>query len=64
MEHTSKQSTTPLGNDDYWYRMGKDCALNGSNMVNSNYKLFDTKEHTAEWERGKKDGDNERGKVN
>jgi len=35
------------------YEAGRDCALNGANTENCNFKWFATPESTAEWERGK-----------
>lgn len=35
------------------YEAGRDCALNGANTNNCNFRYFATPESLAEWERGK-----------
>ena len=40
----------------YAYEMGVDCATSGANTTNCNFSIFTSKENTAEWERGKRDG--------
>ena len=42
----------------YAYRMGFDCGKNGANLSNCFFGIFDTEEHTKEWERGKADAEN------
>lgn len=42
------------------YDAGYDAGLNGPNERNCHFSLFDTPEHTKEWERGKAAGDSER----
>lgn len=37
----------------YCEEMGRDCALNGANTTNCNFRLFRSPEHTKAWERGK-----------
>lgn len=39
------------------YDMGFDCAVNGANTTNCDYRLFSTPARKREWERGKRDGD-------
>ena len=39
---------------EYCEEMGRDCALNGANTTNCNFRLFRSPEHTKAWERGKK----------
>ena len=38
------------------YDAGRDCAINGANTDNCNFRWFSSPESTAEWERGKRDG--------
>jgi len=42
------------------YLAGHDCGLNGPNEKNCHYTLFSTPEKTADWERGKMDGEKDR----
>lgn len=42
---------------DKAYRLGFDCGLKGSNLTNSHFSIFATRELTDEWERGKKAGE-------
>lgn len=42
-------------------RMGYDCARNGANETNCDFRLFATPELTAAWERGKKRAEREHG---
>ncbi len=37
------------------YDWGKDCAINGANKVNCNFKIFSSPELTKAWESGKKE---------
>ena len=37
------------------YQMGIDCAVNGANTKNCNFKLFDTPDRKNAWELGKKE---------
>ena len=39
------------------YDAGVDCARNGANTTNCDFRLFATPEMTKEWERGKRDGE-------
>ena len=39
---------------EYAYRMGQDCALNGANTTNCNFRIFSKPEYTKAWERGNK----------
>lgn len=41
------------------YEAGKDCALNGADTDNCNFKWFATPELLAEWEKGKAEGTEE-----
>lgn len=43
------------------YNAGLDCALNGPNITNCDYRLFATKELTAAWEHGKAVGEKRKG---
>lgn len=43
----------PYDDEDYAYRMGRDCALNGASTTNCDFRLFGTREMTKQWERGK-----------
>ena len=45
---------------DFAYKMGFDCAVNGANAINSNFKIFNTPENTKAWEEGKRDGQKEK----
>lgn len=38
---------------DYAYRMGRDCAINGPNETNCDFRIFATPVCTDAWERGK-----------
>lgn len=41
------------------YIAGFDCAKNGANTVNCDYRHFASKRQTEAWEKGKADGDKE-----
>lgn len=41
---------------DEAYKMGFDCAVNGSNTINCHFSLFSARENTKAWEEGKRDG--------
>jgi hypothetical protein len=43
------------GSEGEPYRMGRDCAINGPNTTNCNFRLFSSRDKTNEWERGKRD---------
>ena len=43
--------------EEYAYKMGKDCALNGANEKNCHFSIFSSPEHTRAWERGKKEAE-------
>ena len=49
----------PIYDEDYCYRMGKDCAINGANETNCHFAIFATKEKTKAWERGNKEAKDE-----
>lgn len=38
------------------YEAGYDCAINGANTDNCNFKHFATLEHTKSWELGNRNG--------
>jgi len=42
------------------YDAGKDCAMNGPDTANCHFSLFSTPERMAEWEAGKRAGDQEK----
>lgn len=44
-------------NEDYAYKMGYDCGLNGSTLTNCAFGIFSSPENTKSWERGKKDAE-------
>lgn len=44
------------------YNAGRDCGINGANTTNCHFRYLGSKELTREWERGKRDGDAEKGK--
>ena len=39
------------------YDAGWDCALNGSNEVNCDFRIFSSRANTHEWERGKRNAE-------
>ena len=41
------------------YKAGFDCGKNGADLINSNYKWFGSMDSTQEWQRGKRDADEE-----
>ncbi len=41
----------------YAYECGKDCAINGANLNNCNFRIFSSVEMCKEWERGKKENE-------
>lgn len=43
----------PVYDIEYCEQMGRDCALNGANTTNCDFRLFRSPEHTKAWERGK-----------
>ncbi len=45
------------------YEWGWDCAMRGPNITNCHFSIFSTRENTAEWERGKRDGDAHKSKT-
>ena len=45
---------SPVPELEYCEQMGRDCALNGANTTNCNFRLFRSPEHTKAWERGNK----------
>ncbi len=40
--------------ENYAYKMGKDCALNGANTKNCHFSIFSSPQNTKAWERGKR----------
>ena len=48
---------------DFAYEMGFDCAINGANEINSNFKIFNTPENTKSWEEGKHIGQKKKGET-
>jgi len=44
---------------DHAYKMGYDCGKNGATEENCHFTIFGTKEGTKEWERGKRDAEND-----
>ena len=46
---------------EYAYKMGKDCAINGSNTINCDFAIFSSKENTKAWEQGRKDWTKQKG---
>ena len=49
--------TLPVRSKEYAYKQGFDCGNNGANDDNCDYTIFSCPENTAEWERGKKSGE-------
>jgi hypothetical protein len=45
---------------EFAYEMGFDCAVNGANTINCNFKIFNTPENTKAWEEGKRNGQKEK----
>ena len=43
----------PRVTEEYAEKMGRDCAVNGANTTNCNFRLFARSELTKAWERGK-----------
>ena len=35
------------------YKMGEDCARNGTNEINCDFRIFSAPEKTKEWEKGR-----------
>ena len=62
MNDTIKKFIPEKKDEDYAYRMGYDCGLNGANMTNCSASIFGTPENTREWERGKKTAELLKGK--
>ena len=48
----------PKRSNDYAYKMGVDCALNGANAENCHFSIFSSKKNSTSWEIGKKHGNN------
>lgn len=48
------------GTKNKYYLNGFNCGLHGSTIQNAHFTFFDTPQHTADWERGKKDGEKEK----
>lgn len=48
-----------LGTGSAWpcYDAGYDCGLNGATTDNCHHTYFSNRQRTAEWERGKRDGE-------
>lgn len=45
-----------MNKDTKEFKAGFDCGLNGPNPTNSHFTFFATKEQTADWEAGQKEG--------
>jgi len=43
------------------YDHGYDCGLNGANLTNCHFSIFQSQDNTAAWNEGKKDGEEDRG---
>ena len=43
----------PKVDEEYAYKMGRDCALHGANETNCHFAIFSKPEYTKAWERGK-----------
>ena len=52
MEEIIKKLIPPKRNKAYAYKMGKDCAKNGSNTENCHFSIFSSRENADEWQRG------------
>ena len=50
----------PVFDEEYCYKMGRDCGKNGSNMTNCHFALFSSPEKTTAWEHGKRDAEGTR----
>ena len=44
----------PVRSQDYAYKMGYDCEMNGATEENCHFSIFSSKENTAAWEDGKR----------
>ena len=62
MEHLEYLPSHVKAEMEFAYDMGFDCAVNGANEINSNFKIFNTPENTKAWENGIRDG--QKGKDN
>jgi ribosome modulation factor len=47
----------PKMTEERAYRLGYDCGMNGANLTNCNFSIFQLPYWTAAWERGKADGE-------
>jgi len=47
----------PERTEEYAYKMGFDCAVNGANTTNCHFSIFASKDKTKAWETGKQDGE-------
>lgn len=43
------------------YQMGRDCAERGADTTNCHFSIFNSREKTEAWERGKRDAEKEKG---
>ena len=50
----------PVYSENECYEAGFDSGLNGSNSTNCHFSYFATKEKMERWEKGSKDGEQER----
>lgn len=57
LDRIKRLTHSPLITPKFAYGMGKDAGLNGANMTNCHFGIFSCPENTAEWERGKLDGE-------
>lgn len=44
----------PVRSQNYAYKMGHDCEMNGATEENCHFSIFSSKENTASWEAGKR----------
>lgn len=54
---TSGFGRPPAATLEEAYQAGRRCALSGASLDNCHFKYFATPEHTAEWERGKREAE-------
>lgn len=53
----------PQRSEDYAYKMGYDCEMNGANLTNCHFTIFSSKANMRAWENGREQSKREKEKA-